>query len=346
MNNNINNNYTIKDIADLAEVSRATVDRVIHGRGKVSKDAYTKITQILKKIDYQPNLVARTLRKGELYRLAVLVPDYEYDVYWKKAINGINNAMLEYSFIGVTIDMFLFNPFKEASFVLNSKKILKGNYSGVLVSPVFYNESIEFFKEADKAGLKYVTFNTQITESNTLSHVGQDLKQSGKTAASLFYKCNKNAKELLILHIDEDILNAKHMQEKEKGFRDYFINKGSFEIKTLRTGYNNIEKLLINHLEEYPDTSGIFVSTSKVHFIADIIEAYSLDMLLIGYDLIEENIEHLKSGNIDFLIFQNPRLQASLALTMLVDHLAFNKEVPRLNHFPIEIVVKENCSSF
>ena len=38
--------YTIKDIARMAGVSRGTVDRVIHGRGKVSKSTYQKIQLI------------------------------------------------------------------------------------------------------------------------------------------------------------------------------------------------------------------------------------------------------------------------------------------------------------
>ena len=45
-------NYTINDIAKMANVSRGTVDRVIHGRGKVSKPAYEKVKNILDKIDY------------------------------------------------------------------------------------------------------------------------------------------------------------------------------------------------------------------------------------------------------------------------------------------------------
>ena len=44
--------YTISDIAKLVGVSKGTVDRVIHKRGKVSKTAYEKVIKILEEIDY------------------------------------------------------------------------------------------------------------------------------------------------------------------------------------------------------------------------------------------------------------------------------------------------------
>ncbi len=54
-------NIRIKDIARLAGVSAGTVDRVLHNRGRVSEEALQKITEVMKQIDYKPNLIARTL---------------------------------------------------------------------------------------------------------------------------------------------------------------------------------------------------------------------------------------------------------------------------------------------
>lgn len=48
---------TITQIAKLASVSRGTVDRVIHKRGKVSPEIEKKIIQIMKENDYHPNVL-------------------------------------------------------------------------------------------------------------------------------------------------------------------------------------------------------------------------------------------------------------------------------------------------
>lgn len=344
-----NKKYTLKEIAELAEVSRATVDRVINGRGPVAKKTHDKIKLILDKIDYQPNLIAQTLRKGELYKIAILMPDSDYDVYWKRAIEGVNNAIKEFSFIGINVQMHLFNPFKQVSFQLHAKQVLKGNYNGVLIAPVFYKESIDFFTDCNELGLEYVTFNTHIVDTSKLCHVGQDLVQSGEIAASLLYKLVGQKVEYLIIHIDEDIANAKHMQEKETGFNKFLANKGlnTDNIKVLKVNSPaKVEKDLLKIIETHPQIKGVFVTTSKVHYVADVIEAYGLDIKLVGYDLIDENIQHLESENIDFLIYQNPRQQASNGISILVDHLAFKKEVPKEKLLPIEIIIKENFRNY
>ena len=51
----------IKDIARLADVSVGTVDRVIHGRSGVSEASKKRVEEILKQLDYQPNMYASAL---------------------------------------------------------------------------------------------------------------------------------------------------------------------------------------------------------------------------------------------------------------------------------------------
>lgn len=342
-------NYTMKDIAEIAEVSRATVDRVIHGRGKVSKKAYEKIKYVLDSIDYKPNFLASSLKKGNTCKIAVLLPDFEFDIYWKRALDGINNSLKTYEFLGLSIDKYLFNPFKTASFKYNSRLILESNYNGVLVVPFFYKESMDFFKKCNSVGLPYATFNTLIEGSAPLCHIGQDLIQSGKTAASLFNKIIDKDNELLILHIDEDIANSKHMQEKEIGFKQFFSEKNfnPNKVSVLKVGNAlEIEKQLVKSLDKNNKIAGIFVSTSKVHFAADVKYQYSLKQKLIGYDLIEKNVSHLKSGIIDFLLYQNPKSQANHGISLLVDYLIFKKKPANQKFLPIEIVVKENFDNY
>lgn len=45
----------------MAGVSTGTVDRFLHNRGKISIKAQKKVDQVLKEINYQPNLIARSL---------------------------------------------------------------------------------------------------------------------------------------------------------------------------------------------------------------------------------------------------------------------------------------------
>ena len=52
---------TTKEIAELAGVSRGTVDRVLHNRGHVNESTKVRIHEIVKRLDYKPNLAGRSL---------------------------------------------------------------------------------------------------------------------------------------------------------------------------------------------------------------------------------------------------------------------------------------------
>ncbi|MCU4174006.1 LacI family DNA-binding transcriptional regulator [Carboxylicivirga sp. N1Y90] len=169
--------YTIKDIANMAQVSRATVDRVIHNRGFVSRETSEKIQLIIDKVGYQPNFMAKILQKRKLFRIGVLIPDGDFDQYWEKAINAIKKTAHELSFIGLSLDLHLFDPFKEISFSIHSKQILQGEYGGVIVTPIFNNEASLFFIECASIGLPCVSFNSFTNDTNILCHVDRILRK-------------------------------------------------------------------------------------------------------------------------------------------------------------------------
>ncbi|MEN8229185.1 MAG: substrate-binding domain-containing protein [Bacteroidota bacterium] len=341
--------YTLKDIAELAQVSRGTVDRVVHGRGKVSKKTYSKVKLILDKIDYKPNLVAQTLRKGVLYEIAVLMPDYQYEIYWKRAFEGVNKAITDYASFGITIQTFLFNPYESLNFKQQYEKIVSGKFSAVLVAPIFYKESLVFFSKCRDAGLPYFTFNTYLEDSGAITHIGVDLFQNGKTAGSLMHKVLSGDDEYLVMHINEELKNSRHMQEKEQGFNQYLVNKGvvADQIHVLTVdGIEKIEGQLMQKLSDVDKIKGIFVTTSKVWMVAKILHTHALDKVLIGSDLLEENVHYLNTGIIDFLIFQNPLLQANLGIQSIIDHLVFKNKIHDRILLPIEIIIKENLREF
>ena len=66
---------TIKDIAEKAGVSRGTVDRVLHNRGRVDRDVAEKVMLIARELSYRPNRAGQALAtKGRKRRIAVVLP--------------------------------------------------------------------------------------------------------------------------------------------------------------------------------------------------------------------------------------------------------------------------------
>ncbi|MBW2660116.1 MAG: LacI family DNA-binding transcriptional regulator [Deltaproteobacteria bacterium] len=66
---------TVHDIAKAADVSLATVDRVLNNRPGVRKVTYDKVQQAIKEIGYVRDISAANLARRKVYRFAFLLPD-------------------------------------------------------------------------------------------------------------------------------------------------------------------------------------------------------------------------------------------------------------------------------
>jgi LacI family transcriptional regulator len=66
---------TIKDVARQAEVSITTVSHVINDTRYVSDELRTKVLQAMEDLHYRPNVLARSLRRGETKTIGLIVPD-------------------------------------------------------------------------------------------------------------------------------------------------------------------------------------------------------------------------------------------------------------------------------
>ena len=67
---------------------------------------------------------------------------------------------------------------------------------------------------------------------------------------------------------------------------------------------------------------------------------------LIGYDLLRNNTELLKSGEVTYLIGQRPGLQGYCGVKTLCGNIVFKKSVEPLKYMPIDILIKENIDFY
>ncbi|SEA92521.1 transcriptional regulator, LacI family [Flavobacterium gillisiae] len=344
----MNKKYTIKDIAQLAGVSKGTVDRVLHKRGKVSQKALDSINAVLSEIDYEPNLIARNLKNNKIYTICVVLPDPAYDSYWLPCIKGIEEAIKEFKAFNLTIETHYFDPESSKTFLDVNEIVVDRAPDAVLLAPLFYKEALGIVEKYIKKEILVNTFNNQVESNEIRNFVGQDLHRSGRVAAKLMASISQKG-QIAIIHIAEKFKNAIHMQEKEKGFRSYFVEKEDsiYEIISLKLKRTNYEAKLTDFLTENPKLSGVFITTSKAYQIVEIInEAVNDKISIIGYDLLEKNITLLNNGKIDFLINQNPKQQIYLGISFLVDHFIFGKELRNTTFLPIDIVNSENASYY
>ena len=69
---------SLKDVAQKAGVSTALVSYVLNGKekeGRVGKEIASKINQIARDLNYQPNHLAKSLRSGKTYTIGLVIAD-------------------------------------------------------------------------------------------------------------------------------------------------------------------------------------------------------------------------------------------------------------------------------
>jgi LacI family transcriptional regulator len=339
----------VKEIARLAKVSLATVDRVLHNRTGVSDATRSKIQKIIKRLNYRPNILARRLASGKVYRFGVLIPAVSDETnYWQAPLNGINRAESELGQYGIKVDRFFFDQNDKKSFHSMARQILHSRPDGVVMAPSFIEESILLTNSLKELKIPYVFINSDIPAQQSLCYIGPELFKSGYLAASLARYSKQEMGKILVVTIVKEIDSQHHhLLRKEEGFRTYFKEKDIkaeiIELNINATDHRAVEKDLGEVFDRHADVTAIFVTNSRVFSVARFLQkAARNNVLLIGYDYIDENIECLKDGRINFLICQKPEEQGYRGIMALYRHLILKMPVPGIEYMPIDIVTKEN----
>lgn len=337
----------IREIARRAQVSIATVDRVIHKRTGVSMKTRDKINRIISDLNYQPNLLARRLASRKVIRIATLIPGVSPDTsFWEAPLQGIEQAENELKQYGISIEKVFFNHDDVNTFVKQAAKVLKSKPDGVLIAPSFAEQAKPFLDECKKLRIPFVFINSDVPGKDCLCYIGPDLYQSGYLAGNLVSYLIDKDDEVLLLHISRERENLDHLLRKEEGFRAYFKERhvANRIIRREISPENNhtVPDIIHNVLKENKNIRLIFVTNSRVSSVAPHVNVNGKKILLIGYDYLRENLNYLDKGMIDFLICQKPVDQAYSGVMALYKHLVLSVPVEKINYSPIDIITREN----
>lgn len=343
----------VKEIARRANVSIGTVDRVLHNRTGVSDTTRNKILAIMKDLDYQPNILARRLASKKVLHFASLIPAVSAETdFWDAPGKGIEMAEAEIKQFGIVIDKYFYDQNDKQSFVKQTKNILKTEVDGVLVAPIFIEESLAFSKLCNLKKIPQVFINSDIPNESRLSYIGPDLFQSGHLSAHMVNYLVKAGDKILVVNISKEIDSYHHLSRKEEGFRAYFKDHDK-QVRIVKTDitqdtdYLSVAKRLTEVLKEHSDIKAIFVTNSRVFSVAQFLEKTKQEhIFLVGYDFLPQSIEHLKKGVIDFLICQKPQEQGYKGIMTLYQNVVLNGETEATHYMPIDIITRENYKSY
>lgn len=163
-----NDVITIYDVAREADVSMATVSRVVNGNPNVKAVTRRKVLEVIDRLDYRPNAVARGLASKRTTTIGVIIPDIT-NLYFAALARGIDDiaSMYKYNIILANSDQ---SSLKEVQ-VLNA--LLAKQVDGIIY--MGYNLSEEMRTELVRCKTPVVLAGVLDSQSQLASvHIDTD----------------------------------------------------------------------------------------------------------------------------------------------------------------------------
>ena len=348
-------NYTIKDIARLAGVSAGTVDRVLHNRGDVSAASLEKVRKVLDEIDYRPNMFAIGLAAKKHYNILCMIP-YPYNKgndYWQAVTKGINRAAEELFPFNVTVRFLCYTTGIEASYAETCGLLRQYEFDAVLLAPNFNEATTGLATFLEHRGIPYVYVDVNVDQTNPLCYIGQDSRTSGYVSAKLLFEKSKPGASLALFinAPKEGGATEIQMQRRLEGFMRY-VDEHHVEANIHRVVLdkeypeNNIP-VLDAFFERHPEVELGVVFNSRVYQLADYLCLRGRRLQsLVGYDLLDSNVEYLRQGVVSYLIGQRPEQQGYWGVKTLANRIVFKQDSVPVKYMPIDILMKENIDFY
>lgn len=123
------NQVTIKDIARELGISPSTVSRALKDHPDISPDTKKAVNALAEKLNYQPNIVALSLRQSKTNTIGVIIPEIVH-FFFSTIISGIEDVA--YS-AGYNVIITQSNE-SEAREILDMKALFNSRVDGMLMS--------------------------------------------------------------------------------------------------------------------------------------------------------------------------------------------------------------------
>lgn len=127
---------TIKQIAQMANVSIATVSRALTNNPKVHEATRKKILKLAKELDYNPNIIAKNLAKRKSNMIGLIIPDISDD-FFTSIIRSIDETAFEHGYFTMVV-----SSHKNRSMIESINTMMHSGIVGgfILLAPFVSNE--------------------------------------------------------------------------------------------------------------------------------------------------------------------------------------------------------------
>ena len=243
---------TIKDLADLLQISTSTVSRALSNHPDISDAVKKRVKEAAETFNYIPNDFAINFRKKSSKVIGLIIPKMSM-FFIPSIIEGISAK---------------FNKEGYQFFILSSEESLEiekenlqtcanSRVDGVLISLTSKTQDFAHFKKLDDLGIPVVLFDKSLSEQKYDQVVFNNEKDAEECAKKLVhYQC----KNILAIFGDKDL---EITEKRRKSFENYLNNHSEINYKSIFCDSAEMVKEKLEIILEYEKFDGIFAMSDE-----------------------------------------------------------------------------------
>lgn len=337
---------TIKDIANMANVSRGTVDRVLNNRGGVSPRTAQRIQMIAEKLNYTPSITGRGLAamKKDLQFGFVMTSNLRDNSAISRALGRKTAEFAEYS---ITVLPRYYTKGNQAELLQVLDELKTAGASGIALSPIVSAQTREKIDALSDDGIVVVTFEHDLPDSKRLAHVGSDYYRNGQTVAGIARLILNGRGKIGIL---SGSLSVEAHGQRLEGIADR-LAETSPEIQIVSQAvceHDDVSAYAAakQMLEQHPDLDLLVINVASTFGSMRAVKEWHRPLHVISTNRVSEMESYLQEGTVDAMVTHQPWILTDMTLDILFQYLVWGKRPNFTTFFANdEIVIAENAKS-
>lgn len=326
---------TIKEIADMAQVAKSTVSKVLNGQKGISEEKRNRILKIIQEVNYQPNSAARALSKKQNGTIGFILPhEAGYSLsglYWTEIVTAVASEVARHG-----NNLMIITPAEEGEPFHNLETAIRGHVvDGLIIGAEQIDTKNMYLIMSENIPFVF------IGQNQSLQHFCVDVDNKEGSEKIINQLLEHGYKKIACISGPQEY---QYTRERLDGFRNIMMKAGLDAGRIFHTSYLEEEAMKTTNilLETFPDTDAIFLTAGGAFALSifDALRFAGVNIKEIGFGIFDDN------KIFDFLDYpiitaeQPIKKMGTLATQLLFQQLAGNPPTELINRLPVNIVLR------
>ncbi len=333
---------TLKQIAQRAGVSYATVSDIIHDKWQqkgITEETKNRVLKIVRALDYKPNRIARSLVNHKTYMIGVKLPSLVYQ-YWAKVAMELEQSARKYNY-----HTFFSVPGDWQNESEEIIRLYEHRVDGLVISPRISDKLAGLYTWLESKNLPFIFIGTKYTDKY-YAVLDDNVSQAELAVSHLISLGHEK-----IAHICGSLSSVTGLDRK-KGYEQALASAGIVTPKQyVIEGHFNIDDAhqAMRHLLDLGNIPSAVYCANDLMAIGAIkaIEQSGLnvpeDIAVVGHG---DDIPFESFHRIPLTTIRQPiKKITEMAIKMLIDIIEGKNPEQKIVEIPGELIVRESCGA-